>query len=285
MEENQYIGGLNPPEKKGRVLMANEGLLMELNNFKLPGVTGEGYGQRIDDINDFDGLMLNFPRVKIPGGGTTQFELPGENPDQPNYVPYIEGIIIMNHNTNAYWPSGSEYDMNVAPECTSVDGVTGYGCPGGACELCPHNQYGSDPNGGKGKACKNMRSLYILQNGSTMPINLMLPPTSLRPYSEFATTAFLMRNRPLWGSLVRIELRKENNGSNNYAVAVFKRVGDFSGEKLAEIEQYVKGARAGISQMLHTRAINSENRNEPLESYTQVVTEDAGDNPFNMVEE
>ena len=254
--------------------MTNENTLMTLDSFVLPDVVSDGCAMKIDDISDFDGLQLSFPRVKIPGGGTTQFEMPSDNPEKPDYVPFIEGIIIMNHNTNAYWTAGSEYDMNVSPDCTSVDGKTGYGNPGGACLFCPYNEYGSDPNGGKGKACKNMRSLYILQSGAAMPINLMLPPTSLKPYADFAQTAFLMRKRPLWGSLVRIELRKESNGSNNYAVAVFKRIGDFSGEKLAAIEKYAVGSRAGIDEMLKTRIINSENRNEPLESFTEIADDE-----------
>ena len=135
---------------------------------------------------------------------------------------------------------------------------------------CPYNQYESDPNGGKGKACKNMRSLYILESGKPMPINLLLSPTSLKAYSNFVQSAFLMRNRPIWGSLIHIELRKETNGPNNYAVAVFKLLGDFTGEKLAEIKRYAIEARAGIKEMLEQRAINTEERNEPIESFTEI---------------
>lgn len=268
--------------------MTNENNLMVLDNFIIPKATTNGVETSIDDFNDFEGIMMNFPRIKIPGGGSTQFEIPTANPEKPDYTPAIEGIIIFNHNTNAYWEEGSEYDMNTSPVCSSPDGKTGYGDPGGACETCPFNQYESDPNGGKGKACKNMRGLYILQNDTPIPINLLLPPTSLKAYSNFVQSAFFLRKRPLWGSLVRIELRKESNGANNYAVATFKLLGDFTGEKLAEIKEYALGARAGIVEMLQQRAINTENRNEPLDSITEVVDVDesapSGD-PFSVVEE
>lgn len=265
--------------------MTNENSLMILNNFKLPANQNAAVEEPIDDFNDFDGIMMSFPRIKIPGGGSTQFEIPSDNPEKPNYAPSIEGIIIYNHNTNAYWEEGTEYDLNASPMCSSPDGKTGFGDPGGACELCPYNQYESDPNGGKGKACKNMRSLYILQNDSLMPINLLLPPTSLREYSNFVQNAFIMRNRPLWGSLVRVELRKVSNGSNNYAVAVFTRLGDFTGEKLAEIKEYAVKARAGINEMLAQRAINIESRNEPMEAITEVIdVADEGGEPFGLTD-
>lgn len=267
--------------------MTNENTLMVLNDFKVPAAASNPMESPIDDFNDFEGIMMNFPRIKIPGGGSTQFEIPSDNPEKPDYTPAIEGIILFNHNTNAYWEEGSEYDMNTSPACSSPDGKTGYGTPGGACEGCPFNQYGTDTNGGKGKACKNMRSLYILQNNAVMPINLLLPPTSLGAFSEFARNAFLMRKRQPWGSLVRIELRKASNGSNNYAVATFKLLGDFTGEKLAEVKAYAMTARAGIVETLQQRAINVEERNEPIESYTEVVEVDTntpnGD-PFSAVE-
>ncbi len=215
--------------------MTNENTLMALNSFMVPTAAGNTMESPIDDFNDFEGIMMTFPRIKIPGGGSTQFEIPSDNPEKPDYTPAIEGVILFNHNTNAIWVAVSEYDMNASPVCSSPDGKTGYGIPGGACAECPFNQYESDPNGGKGKACKNMRSLYILQNNAVMPINLLLPPTSLRAFADFARNVFIMRKRQPWGSLVRIELRKESNGSNNYAVATFRLLGDFTGEKLAEI--------------------------------------------------
>lgn len=266
--------------------MTNENTLAVMDNFTIQPLTNASPDTVIDDLDDFEGIMMTFPRIKIPGGGSTVFEVPSDDPQKPNNVPAIEGIILYNHNTNAYWEEGSEYDMNTSPVCTSVDGKTGYGDPGGACAECPFNQYGTDTNGGKGKACKNMRSLYILQNNAPLPINLLLPPTSLKAFNDFTRTAFIMRNRKPWGSLVRIELRKESNGSNNYAVATFKLLGDFTGEKLAEVIEYAKVARAGINEMLKQRAINVEELKEPTETFTEIVDDGSEPNgdPFSAVE-
>ena len=122
-----------------------------------------------DLADDMEGLRLSFTRIKIPGGGHLQFEIPSGNPDVPDYAPYLEGVILYRHNSNAYWPEGSEYDDDQPPLCQSFDGKVGYGEPGGTCADCVLNQFGSDGNN-KGKACKNMRMLYLLRSLSLIHI-------------------------------------------------------------------------------------------------------------------
>ena len=47
-----------------------------------------------DLADDMEGLRLSFTRIKIPGGGHLQFEIPSGNPDVPDYAPYLEGVIL-----------------------------------------------------------------------------------------------------------------------------------------------------------------------------------------------
>ena len=220
---------------------------------------------------DYEGLNQKIQRVKIPGGGTVQFEFPGSDPDNPEYAKTLEGVILYNHPASAYWPEGSDYDDNVAPLCSSVDGKTGYGEPGGSCELCPWNKYGtgtdSKGNPSKGKACKNMRHLYLLQSGAYLPVLLALPPTSLKSFNEFMNVAFIARRRPTWGSVVQISLRKIENGANTYSVASFKKLYDFEGEQLAQVKRCAGTFREQIKKMLLERAIAAESSNEPDQLY------------------
>ena len=112
---------------------------------------------------DMDGVTLRFPRAKIPGGGTLQFELTGENPDEPEYAKSIEGVLMFTQLANAYWPEGSEYDDDAPPRCQSVDGKTGSGTPGGMCQDCLLNRFGSDSKGGNGRqACE----LFLLNSSA-----------------------------------------------------------------------------------------------------------------------
>lgn len=260
----------------------NENAMVE-QNFILPVTAGTNEDFSNEGLaEDYEGLQLSFQRVKIPGGGSLQFEMPSDNPEDPDYAKTIEGVIVFNHPSCAYWPEGAEFDDDVNPLCTSVDGKTGIGSPGGACAVCPMNQYGTgtDKNGNpsKGKACKNMRHLYILRSGEYMPILLALPPTSLKPYSDFMNAAFVSHLRPIWSSVVQIGLKRVENGANTYSVATFKKLYDFSGEELAQIKNYAGGFREQIHAMLRQRAANTESRAEPDELYDTEPRYNVSDN-------
>ena len=222
-------------------------------SFILPGMaetSGDFTNEELTE--DMTGLQLSLRRIKIPSGGALQFEIPGDNPEEPDYTKFIEGVILHSHNANAYWPGG-EYDEDMAkPLCSSSDGVTGFGEPGGACALCDLNQWGTGANG-KGKACKNMRQLYILQSGEYMPIQLTLSPTSIKPYTEFYNLVFASRRRATFGSVVRIGLKRMNNGKDDYSVATFQKLMDFSGDELAQIRMYAAGFKEQIRFMLSQR--------------------------------
>ena len=99
----------------------------EKNAFLLPAMV-EGDFSSEEIAEDADGLqMMSFQRVKIPAGGALQFEIPTEDPDNPDYARTLEGVILYNHSAYTLWPEGSEYDEDTKPLCSSVDGKTGIG--------------------------------------------------------------------------------------------------------------------------------------------------------------
>ena len=236
--------------------------MMEHTPFLLPDAEINDAGFTKEELaQDMDGLQLGFRRVKIPSGGQVQFELPGEDPDNPDYAKTLEGVIVYSHNANAYWVGGQNDDENTVPDCQSTNGKLGYGAPGGICAACPYNQFGSDPDPkgtGKGKACKNQRVIYLLRSGDVMPVQLTLSPTSLRPYSDFVNAAFVLRRRGVCGSVVRIGLKKVSNGKNEYSVATFKRLYDFNGEELARVRAYANSFKEQIELILAQRTENIE---------------------------
>ena len=226
-----------------------------------------------------EGLTLSFPKVKIPAGGSLQFELPTGDPENPEYVRFLQGIILFHHASGAYWPEGMEYDDNTVPLCSTVDGKQGYGTPGGACAACELNRYGTATDG-KGKACKNMRILYLLQDGDYIPVQLSLPPTSLRPFNDFMNAAFVARRRPAWSSVVQIGLKRVDNG-NTYSVATFRKMADLPPEKVGEFRAFVESFRQQAKEMLKSRAELSAARENEDDQYTAANTEytvaDSGD--------
>ena len=196
---------------------------------------------------------MSFPRIKIPAGGVLQFELPTGDPQHPDYSPTLTGVILYNHASCAYWPEGDEYNDDVPPLCSSVDGKQGYGEPGGTCATCTLSQFGSASNG-RGKACKNMRVLYLLRSGEFMPLAINLSPTSISPFREFLNQGFVFRNRATYGSLVEIGLKRQTNPEGkDYSVATFKRLGDFHGDQLAAVRKYALSFREQIRGMNRQR--------------------------------
>ena len=230
--------------------------MIERKGFMLPDTMNDGFDAS-DLSEDMEGLQISFPRVKIPGGGVLQFELPSDDPERPNYSGELEGVILFNHSTNAYWPEGSEYSDDNPPLCQSMDGKIGYGEPGGPCASCGFNMFGSASNG-KGKACKNMRMLYLLRSGDFLPLQISLPPTSIGPFRTFMNMAFMLRNRPIYGSVVKIGLKRANSNGYDYSVATFCKVRDLAGEELAEMQAYAANFRAQIKNMLSEQAAAKE---------------------------
>ena len=203
--------------------------------------------------DELNGMDITFDRVTVPAAGGTTFELPGELPGETDAVKEFTGVILYHHLANAYWPEGSEYDDNVPPFCQSFDGKQGYGEPGGVCEACALSQFGSASNG-RGKACKNMRVLYLLRSGEFMPLAINLSPTSISPFREFLNKGFVFRNRATYGSLVEIGLKRQTNPEGkDYSVATFKWLGDFHGEQLAAVRKYALSFREQIRGMNRQR--------------------------------
>ena len=54
-------------------------------NFVLPTALDSDFSSE-DLADDMEGLQLTMQRVKIPGGGNLQFEIRGDDPDNPDYL-------------------------------------------------------------------------------------------------------------------------------------------------------------------------------------------------------
>lgn len=85
-----------------------------------------------------------------------------------------------------------------------------------------------------------------------MQINL--PPTSLSPFRNFMNQSFVLRRRATCGSVIQIGLKRANNGSNDYSIATFRRLYDFTGEDLAQVRSYADNFKTQLKAMLQQRA-------------------------------
>lgn len=197
------------------------------------------------------GTEPRLPSAKILSQGA-MFELPdGEN------AKAIEGVVIDSNRVNAYWESSyDETGGGVLPDCASYDDMKPKAehPVSQSCITCPMNKYGSD--GGRGKACKNMRRVHILVNGDRIPTRITLPPTSLKAWDEYMV---LLRNKdiPYPAMITRIELTKQKNKDGiGYAEAKFIPVEQIaSRERLLYI---VKIKKMMLEQMQREEIIADE---------------------------
>ena len=90
------------------------------------------------------------------------------------------------------------------------------------CHECPKNQWGSDPGGGKGKACKNVRRLAMiaasdLENADKADVAIAkLPVTSVKNWSTFASqVANVLKLPPI---AVIVEMSVEQDAKTQFQV-------------------------------------------------------------------
>jgi len=172
------------------------------------------------DVEELEGLNITFDVIKIPSGGITAFEVPGDDPDNPDAVKEIEAVIVDHYPMNAYYEG--KYDgQNNPPTCSSLDGKAGLGTPGGNCKTCHLNQYGTG-EAGTGKACKNLHRLFLLKSGDMLPTRLTLPPTSLQAFNDYIVKKVVMKGMKSCDVITKITLKKEQSKSGiTYAQAQF----------------------------------------------------------------
>lgn len=217
--------------------MAKKNEIAVVENYNLMTIAGE-LAEAVAE--EMDGLgTIPFDRVKIPSGGQTAFEIPGETEDDSEIAKTITGVIIHHHPVNAYWKD--EYTGgNQQPDCSSYDGKKGVDTVTGEikdCASCPMNQFGTGTRG-RGKACKNIHRCYILQEGNPVPLILPLPPTSLKSLRDYIGKKLLLRGMRSHSVITEISLKKEKGNGDvpDYSKAVFVLKGKLSPNQAKEAE-------------------------------------------------
>ena len=203
-----------------------------------------------ENLAGMDAGKFQFDKVKIPAGGGISFEV---FDDSGEAVPVKEltGVVLDYYAIKAWWAQEFTGGKN-PPDCSSMDGKTGAGSEDGAipagqqCKNCPYNQWGSDPKGGRGKACKDIYRIYILRERTVFPVLLALPPTSLNnwekyvrrltdkliPYSGVVTTAKLVKDK--------------NEGGIEYSKVTFAKTAELAAAERKDIKEYIAPMRGAM---------------------------------------
>lgn len=178
-------------------------------------VIRENFGDEGVQPSDLD-------RITIPAGGALSWAVP--TIDGEDAVKEIEGIIVAWQSPRAYWESRLEDSGGgQPPDCASDDSKFGNGAygpgsesnPSGECAVCPMNAWASADDG-KGKACKEMRLLFILQPQGVLPVTVALPPTSIQPLRKYFLR-LASAGVPYYGVTTKLGLKRVT-GQYTYSV-------------------------------------------------------------------
>lgn len=188
-------------------------------------------------------------RIKFPSGGGTTFEVP--TLDGEVAVKELRGVIIHRATRRAYWPFPLEErpdDDDGRPHCASIDGWEGVGKPGGDCNACPFNEFGSDVKGGPGKACKETRQIFMLTENDLLPIVITIPPGSLANVKDYFMRLLRAQLRPS-DVVTTITLTKEKNAANiAFARATLKVADRLTPEAAQRVKDYAKAMETAMEQ-------------------------------------
>jgi hypothetical protein len=197
-------------DNKALVPVIENYAVMQLDLVELAEVVRENLGGSQIDIFQLD-------RVKVPAGGATVWQVPDlDAPKGYVNLETLEGILIYFSDGNGYWPD--EFTgAGTPPTCSSEDGVIGHSQKeglGGDCSTCPLNQFGSeikkDGTKGSGKACKNMRRLFLLRPGNLLPMLVVAPPMSLKNLKGY-NLRLASAGVSYWAMTTKLELETDRN--------------------------------------------------------------------------
>lgn len=219
--------------------------LVPLDRFAIARQDDAGEVMR-ENIGDGGMTVFDLDRVKIPAGGGLAWSVPTLEGDEPQRT--IAGVIVAWRDPRAFWGmSLDESGGGSPPDCSSDEGIRGYGVygvgsadhPTGECRSCPMGQWGSAKDGtGRGQACKQMRLLFLLRETDVVPIAMFMPPTSLGPLKKYFLR-LANRSLPYYSVVTELGLSKKSNKDGiDYAVVEPRVVGRLDAKDVERVKVY-----------------------------------------------
>jgi len=243
------------------------------------GIDPELLAELKDEMEDLDPESgISCRQIKVPSGGGLAFEVQGEDEGDADPMKEIDAVIVFTHRLSAYWPgsfgSASNPEDKI-PTCRSMDGKTGIVQSGDRtgevinCEGCQWNQYGTGVdekgNPSRGKACKNMRRIYMMMDGDPNFYLLTVPPTSIKDVNK-QLAKILASGTPYTGMIVTFGLEKtKNNNGVAYSKVTVKKKGILPPAIAAQVQQL----RGQIKAQYQSMAIT-------LDDYTAAPAQQTG---------
>lgn len=199
---------------------------------------------------------FDLERIRVPDGKSDFWTIPTQ--DGTEAAKEVDGIIIHFRDVRSWWPD--DEPTGKPPVCSSEDTRQGIGSrecgdqyvgdPGDkvhSCATCAYAQFGSDPKGGKGQWCKQMKMVFLLTPDKFLPMCIILPPTSLKNAKDYMIR--LMGSGSAFNHVVsRLTLLKDKNETGQeYNKVEFARVRSLSNAEKEVIRGYTAAVRPAFA--------------------------------------
>jgi hypothetical protein len=194
-------------------------------------------------------------KITVPPGGGTTFEIPTVDGDtEPSKE--ISGIILLATEGKGLWAKSMEEEPGAPPVCYSHDCVKGFGDPLGTgepkeylCATCPKNQWGSSTTGTcRGKACRDLRPLYLLREGEYLPIVVSVPRKSLKHIKKYMQR-LSGKGIPYYGCVTKFTLTKvSGTGVPDYSELIPSFVVMLDKDQRAAVKAYADKLNQEVKQ-------------------------------------
>jgi hypothetical protein len=208
---------------------------------------------------------VKLPQIKIMNGGVGMYEF---TDDPQATVREFFGVVLGGHDRNVLWdkPFGTQVaDEEKGPACSSNDGL--YGTPRAGfrhaglsrtpnpvatgterinCKTCPYNQWrskglipallrqGETAETAKGKAVSNYRVLYVMVAGREVPMQAIIPSTSIPAWDEYLAS-LLARGIPVQAISTKFTQTIVTKNQQRYAQGVFAMDAELSNDVFQKV--------------------------------------------------
>lgn len=183
---------------------------------------------------------FDFQRIRVPAGGGIAWELLNVASGEIETPKTFEGIIVAWNGQKSFWKTSLDDSAarRTPPDCYSLDTKKGIGNPGIECARCPNNVFGTAKNNtGRGKACRDVRMIFLMRAHDVMPSLLIAPPTSLKPVHQYfmdvASNAL-----PYWSVVTRFALKRRDDGPKPYSQIEPSVVGSIPRDAMPAVRAY-----------------------------------------------
>jgi hypothetical protein len=236
----------------GAVATTSAAQIPEATRERFPAIDPESEILELLAENLDDGETLgigNLTRVVNPSGKSTSFQVPDPQGGKDKTPDMLEGIVLGWQEGRSYYESPEAKD-GTPPDCSSRDGVNGFGeygkgsesNPDGLCTDCPMGQWlrvEGQPD--TPPACKQLVNVLLLTEEEALPLLVRVPRTSITAFNKYRK-GLIRYNTGLARSTTKISLESAvNPQGTKYAEMVFSL-----GEKLPGTKDEVKATAAAV---------------------------------------